>query len=94
MSERPAVLPQLSLLPGALVDPEDQRAVISRLERADVRVAVIDRRRYVEYGHTSFGGSFGVQVDRWLRRGFTRVMAVSPAGDQDRQVEVWRRRTR
>jgi hypothetical protein len=93
LSERPSAVPQLSLLPGALVDPEDQRAVISRLERADVRVAVIDRRRYVEYGHTSFGRSFGVQVDRWLRRNFARVMAVSPAGDQDRQVEIWRRRT-
>ena len=91
-SDRPSPLHQLSLLPGALVDQADQRAVIDSLEREDVRVAVIDRRRYVEYGHTSFGGSFGGSVDRWLRTTFTRAVAIGPVGEQDRRIEIWVRR--
>jgi hypothetical protein len=91
-AERPSPLHQLSLLPGSLVGTADQQAVIDSLRRENVRVAVVDRRRYTEYGHTSFGDSFGRRVDRWIRQRFARAEVIGPVGDQGRNIEIWVRR--
>lgn len=92
LTERPSPLRQLSLLPGTLVGEADQRSVIDSLQRENVRVAVIDRQPYTEYGNTSFGGSFGRAVDTWLHGRFTRALIVGPVGGQQRQVEIWVRK--
>ncbi len=88
----PPALPQLSLLPACSPTPADQRAHRPTSRAAGVRLAVVDRRRYREYGHTSFGESFGGEVDRWLRSGFRRVLTFSPGSDEGRHIEIWRRR--
>ena len=91
LADRPSPLRELALSPGALSSAADERAAVEALRRADVRVAVIDRSTYPEFGHTTFGGSFDRIVDGWIRSNFTRVDAVRPAGG--RPIELWIRRT-
>jgi hypothetical protein len=86
-------LPQLSLLPGAL-DANGERAAIATLTRDRVRVAVIDRRAYLAYGHGSFGASFDRALDRWVRSNFKRNDVFQAGGTDAPWLEVWTRRRR
>lgn len=84
-------LPNLSLLPGALPDEVDERRAIARLEGAGVRLAIIDRRPYAEYGHDSFGSSFDRVLGAWIQKNFvfTRTLGGPPPAPR---LEIWSRR--
>lgn len=82
-------LRQLALLPGALPRVADERDAIQQLEDAGVRLAVIDRRAFPEYGHTTFGGSFDRVLDEWLHLRFARV---DTARTETQRLELWMRR--
>jgi hypothetical protein len=93
ISGRDNPLPEVSLLPGALAGAGRERRALVRLEGAGVRVAVIDRRTYPQYGHTSFGGSFDRGIDAWIREDFRRVATFAAGADpQAPHLEVWLRR--
>jgi len=79
-------LRQLQLLPNALPSPADQQAAIAALERARVRVALIDRQPFTSYGHGRFGETFDRQIDAWLSRAFRRVAVYSSPG---KKLELW-----
>jgi hypothetical protein len=92
IGERANPLPSISLLPGAVLGVERERRALARLEGAGVRLAVIDRRTFPQYGHTSFGGSFDRVIDGWIRSHFRRV-ATFPSSTTPGAVklEVWER---
>lgn len=91
LSGRTDPVPQISLLPGALPRRADEVALVSLLERDHVRVAVIDRHAFPEYGHTVFGGSFDRTLAAWLHRTFRHVAVVGGSGA--RTLDIWMRRT-
>jgi hypothetical protein len=92
LADRTDPLRELSLLPGALHDPAAERAAIARLDRAGVRLAVIDRRTFPEYGHTSFGGSFDRVLAGWLHEKFVHARTLRGSGPAPRTLDVWIRR--
>jgi hypothetical protein len=93
LSGRPSPLPEISMLPGALPTPQDERAAIARLDQAGVRLAVTDRRTWPGYGHTYFGGSFQRIVAGWLERNFTHAAVLRGEGVKgDRTLDIWTRR--
>jgi hypothetical protein len=94
LADRPDPLPQISLLPGALVKRGAESAAIARLQRAHVNVIVIDRRRYTEYGHTFFGGSFDRGLARWIKAHFTRDATLHGVNWGERSIDIWVRKSR
>ena len=91
LSGRTDPVPQLSLLPNALPSAGDQRAVVSDLDAAGVRLAVIDRHRFPEYGHTYFGGSFDRILAQWIRTNFVHLSTLGGGIDAP-TLDVWIRR--
>jgi hypothetical protein len=92
LTERANPLPQLSLLPGVLNTPAQERQVISRLNHAGVRLAVIDVHPYVDYGHGAFGVTFDRMLARWIHRNFSRVATLVGGGADSPTLEIWSRR--
>lgn len=90
LANRPSALNRISLLPGALPAAADQRAVIAQLERKHVRLAVTDRREFVEYGQGHFGGSFDRLLAAWLHRNFVHVTTLQ--APHAPTLDVWLRR--
>jgi hypothetical protein len=93
LSGRRSALPQLSLLPGALPDAAAERQAIARLDKADVRVAVLDRRALKEYGNGAFGSTFDRVLHAWVTTRFHRVATVGGSGDRPLELDIWERST-
>jgi hypothetical protein len=89
LSERSDPVPQISLLPGTLPTAADQRREIAVLRTSGVRLAIVDRRQFTEYGHTSFGGSFDRTLARWIHTSFTHVATLTAPGPDGRTLDVW-----
>jgi 4-amino-4-deoxy-L-arabinose transferase-like glycosyltransferase len=83
---------KISMLPGALPDAADQRAAIAELDRAGVRLILIDDRTWPGYGHGAFGESFDRMLAGWIERHFERVATLTAHGDTPRAIGVWARR--
>lgn len=92
LAEREAPLEQLSLHPGALPTVDDERSAIERLETAGVRVVILDRRSFPEYGQSSFGNSFNRTLAGWIRGSFTRVATFGSGAPGSPALEGWLRR--
>jgi hypothetical protein len=92
LSGHQSPLDKISMLPGALPDASDQLAAIARLEQADVRLIVTDRREWPGYGHTSFGGSFDRLLAGWIERHFDHVRTLTASGDSTRTLDIWLKR--
>jgi hypothetical protein len=94
LSGRANPLPETSLLPGALASAADERAAIARLERSNVRFAVIDEHAYTGYGHTSFGHSFDRVLAAWIHHNFVHEATFPSGGGPESPVlQTWVRRT-
>jgi hypothetical protein len=93
LAERDNPLRQISLLPGALASANASREAIARLERAHVRVIVIDRHTYPGYGHTNFGGSFDRRLADWVRTHYKHIATVRGAATSP-TLDVWSRRAK
>jgi len=91
VSERRNPLRELSLLPGALSGPGAERAAISRLADAHVRLIVTDRRTFAGYGHTFFGGSFDRDLATWIHTHY-RHAATLGGSPPTAPVDIWLRR--
>ena len=92
LTGRPSPLNVISTLPPALPTTSDQLAAIERLDESGVRLAVIDTRNWIGYGHSSFGGSFDRTIAHWLKSHFTRLQVIRGTGDEPRVLEIWKRR--
>jgi hypothetical protein len=92
LSGRVNPLSELSLLPGALGSTQDERRVITRLNAAGVRLAVVDRKTYPGYGHSSFGGSFDRLLARWIQNHFDRVATLRSRSPGAPNLDIWQRR--
>ena len=93
LSGRTDPLAEISLLPGALPDAAAEQRAIATLERKHVRLVVTDSRRFTEYGHTSFGGSFDRRLAAWIRRSFVPVTHAATGTKPVHKLVVWLRRS-
>jgi hypothetical protein len=92
LSGRTDPLRQISLVPGALPRPGDEREAIRALQHARVRLVITDRHRFSEYGQTRFGVSFDRVLNGWIRRHFNHAALLRPGGGVDHLLDVWVRR--
>jgi hypothetical protein len=91
LSGRENPLPQLSLLPGAL-DAAAEHSAIARLEQQGVQLVIVDRHRFTEYGHGSFGETFARSLSDWIQRRFERVATVGSGAAEAHTLDIWVRR--
>jgi hypothetical protein len=89
LADRPNPLPQISLLPGALATPSEERAAIARM--SDVRVVAVDRRARSEYGQGAFGVTYHRQLGDWLRQEFELTKTYRGVGDGAMTIDLWQR---
>jgi hypothetical protein len=94
LTERSDPVPQISLLPGTLPTARDQRDEIGVLRASGLRLAVIDRRRFTEYGHTRFGESFDRTLAAWIHRSFVHVATLRATGPNGRALDIWLKEAR
>ncbi|MET0604276.1 MAG: glycosyltransferase family 39 protein [Baekduia sp.] len=98
MTGRHDQLRQLSLLPGALDGPGDERRAIADLEAAGVRFAIIDTTPLTRYETGPFGVGYDRQIGAWLHKNFMHITTLRgrTTGSEDapsRTLDVWLRRT-
>lgn len=67
MTDRRPALRELSLLPGLIVSPAEQRAAIARLQRETVGLALLGARDFTDWGHPTFGVDYDPLIGAWLR---------------------------
>ncbi len=92
LAERPDPVSAIVLQSGTYLTPADERAAIAQFERDGVRLAITSNRSLVEMDHTTFGDSFGRELDAWIRRNFTHVQTLSGSGSEPLVLDVWIRR--
>ena len=92
LTGRHAPLPQISLLPGALATPADERAAIARLQDTGLTLAITDRRPLTEYGQGAFGTTFDRHLGAWLQSHFRHAAVLRGAGEQPIALDIWMRR--
>jgi hypothetical protein len=91
LSGREDVMREISLIPSALPSAADERAAITRLEAAGVRLAITDNRTWKGYGQTSFGDSFDRTLAGWIHHNFKHVATLRAGGSSPRALDVWTR---
>jgi hypothetical protein len=89
LSGRTDPLTQISLLPGALATPADERAAIRRLDSVGVRTIVTSRRVYVDEHQTAFGRSFDRVLAAWIHRNFRHAATLSGGATGPPPLDVW-----
>ncbi len=92
LSGRTDPLPQISLLPGSLPGPADEREAIRRLDAAGVDLVVVNTRPLAEYGQGAFGTTYYRELQEWLDRDFTKVASLDTDGETTVALDVWQRR--
>jgi hypothetical protein len=96
MTGRRDVLPQLSLLPGALDGAQSERDAIRTMEDSRLRLAIVDRRPVTRYAHGTFGVEYDRRIGAWLRQNFSHISTLrgrSGGSQEPRILDVWLRRT-
>ncbi|MGZ4383480.1 MAG: hypothetical protein ACXVY3_02670 [Gaiellaceae bacterium] len=92
LSDRSDPLPEISLLPGALPSARAERTAIGTLEAQHVRLFVIDRHRFSEYGQSQFGISFDRILARWIHQHAVHLATLtSPRGPRSHTLDIWLR---
>jgi hypothetical protein len=89
LADRPNPLPQISLLPGALATPAEERQAIARM--SDVRLVAVDRRARSEYGQGAFGTTYHEQLGDWLGTDFELIKTYRGVGDDAMTIDLWQR---
>jgi hypothetical protein len=89
IADRTDPLSAISLLPGTLPGPADERAAIERMR--DVNVVVVDRRELTEYGQGAFGVTYDRRLGAWLRGEFRHVATFHGAGGGAVTLDLWQR---
>ncbi|HVR05750.1 MAG TPA: hypothetical protein VMS02_06885, partial [Solirubrobacteraceae bacterium] len=81
MADRPPAPYELSLLPGLLDTPAEERAAIARLRRAHVALAVIGARDFSAWGTPTFGVNYDPLVGEYLREETASKRVVGTLAD-------------
>jgi 4-amino-4-deoxy-L-arabinose transferase-like glycosyltransferase len=76
MSDRSPALYELSLLPGLLATPAEERAAIARLRREHITVAIIGARDFSSWGSPTFGIDYASLLGRYLRGAATSTTTI------------------
>jgi hypothetical protein len=66
MSDRRPALRELSMLPGLIASPTEERAAIARLRRGRVTLAVIGARDFSSWGSRTFGRDYDPLLGQYL----------------------------
>ncbi len=85
LSARPSPLEQISMMPGALPTPPDERRAISTLEAAKVRLILTDDRTLPVYGQGAFGDTYDRELAHWIERTYDRVATMTVAAYRDQE---------
>lgn len=94
LTDRGDMLPQLSLLPGALDGPAAEDRAIRNLDIVRLRLAITDRTPLTRYGKGAFGVGYDQRLGRWIRTNFTHLTTLRGTSDgAPRILDVWLRRT-
>lgn len=84
MTDRPPALRELSLLPGLIDSPAEERTAIARLRSRHVTLAVIGARDFSAWGTPTFGVDYDPAVGAFIRQSAlgeeTVGVMASPAG--------------
>jgi Dolichyl-phosphate-mannose-protein mannosyltransferase len=80
MTDRPAPLYDAMFLPGLLDSHQDEREAIARLEAENVRYAVVDNRRFVDYRFERFGSDYNRVFAAWIHRNGAPVATFGDTG--------------
>jgi hypothetical protein len=84
MTDRPPALRELSLLPGLLATPAEERAAVMRLQRERVGLALISARDFSPWGTPRFGVDYAPLLGSYLRGAARSVRVIGtlarPAG--------------
>jgi hypothetical protein len=67
MTNRRPALRELSVLPGLIDSPAEERAAIDRLRRYRVKLAVLGARDFSDWSTPTFGVSYDAQIGAYLR---------------------------
>jgi hypothetical protein len=67
MADRRPALRELSLLPGLIASPAEERAAIARLRGEHVALAVVGAREFASWGTPTFGVSYDPLLGAYLR---------------------------
>jgi hypothetical protein len=67
MTDRRPALRELSVLPGLIVSPAEQRAAVARLRRGGVSVALLGARDFSDWGSGTFGTDYDPLIGAYLR---------------------------
>jgi 4-amino-4-deoxy-L-arabinose transferase-like glycosyltransferase len=92
LSQRWSPVDEISMLPGALPDAEEEERAIEALDRAGVRLVLTDDRAWPGYDHGAFGETFDKTLASWIRTHFERVATVT-VPEHDSFEEIKQRRT-
>ena len=76
MSDRRPALYELSLLPGLIDSPAEERAAIARLRREHVTLAVIGARDFSAWGTPTFGVNYDPLIGAYLREAAVSTSTV------------------
>jgi hypothetical protein len=67
MTNRRPALRELSVLPGLIDSPAEERTAIARLRRYRVKLAVLGARDFADWGTPTFGSSYNRRIGAYLR---------------------------
>jgi 4-amino-4-deoxy-L-arabinose transferase-like glycosyltransferase len=81
MADRRPALYELTLLPGLLATPAEERAAIERLRREHVRLAAIGARDMSIWGTPTFGVNYDAVLGAYLQRSASATTTVGSLSD-------------
>lgn len=76
MADRPPALYELTLLPGLLATPAEERAAVARMRREHVALAAVGARDLSIWGTPTFGVDYDPLVGGYLRRTASATVTV------------------
>ncbi len=87
MADRRPALRELSLLPGLIASPVEERAAIARLRGEHVALAVVGAREFASWGTPTFGVSYDPLLGAYLR-GTARGAALGAGAASGAGIET------
>jgi hypothetical protein len=81
MADRRPALRELSLLPGLIATPAEERAAIARLRGEHVTVAVVGAREFASWGTPTFGVDYDPLLGAYLRGAASSTAVVGTLSD-------------
>lgn len=81
MADRPPALYELTLLPGLLATPAEERAAVERMRREHVALAAVGARDLSIWGTPTFGVDYDPRIGAYLRGAVAATVTVGSLAD-------------